>query len=221
MNTEAMAMKEMVPRIAIRHNFGKRLFDLLFATTVVLLGSPIFIGIALAIALTSRGPIFYRQERVCRGAKPFYCYKFRSMFKDADRRLHALLATDPVLFAEWKATFKLKNDPRITPVGKFLRKTSLDELPQFWNVLKGDLSVVGPRPVVKQEVEEYLGPRALKILSVKPGLTCFWQISGRNNMTYAERLALDERYVDERSFWLDLKLIAKTIPAMLFSKGAY
>lgn len=218
---QVMAIEEIVPQIAIRRNVAKRLFDLLFATAALSLGSPLFITIAFLIKCSSKGPIFYRQERVGQGGRPFYCYKFRSMFENAEGRLHALLMSNPTLHAEWKANYKLKQDPRITPIGRFLRRTSLDELPQFWNVLKGELSIVGPRPVVRLEVEQYLGARAIKILSVKPGLTCFWQISGRNNMNYQDRLQLDERYVDEHNFWLDMYLIAKTLPAICFPKGAY
>ena len=207
--------------LKVQQNWSKRLFDLCFATAVLTLGSPLFLAIALLVKCTSRGPILYRQQRVGQGGQLFSCYKFRSMFRDADRRLHALLARDSQLRDEWKATYKLKADPRTTPIGKWLRKTSLDELPQFWNVLKGDLSVVGPRPVVPQEMRQYFGARTTKLLSVKPGLTGLWQVSGRNNTTYEERLALDERYVDTHNFWLDLVLIARTPLVMLFSRGAY
>ncbi len=205
----------------VQRNWGKQLFDLCFTITALTIGAPLFLAIALLIKCTSRGPIIYRQQRVGLGGELFYCYKFRSMFLDADRRLHALLATDRQLRAEWKATHKLKSDPRITPVGKWLRRTSLDELPQFWNVLKGDLSVVGPRPVVPEEMRQYFGARTAKLLSIKPGLTGLWQVSGRNNTTYEERLALDEQYVDTRNFWLDLRLIVRTPLVMLCSRGAY
>lgn len=183
--------------------------------------SPLFLIIALAVRLSSPGKIIYSHKRVGRNGKIFACYKFRTMFSDADERLEDLLASDPELHAEWLASRKLKEDPRITPVGKFLRKTSLDELPQFWNVIKGDLSVVGPRPLVPAEVAEYLGEKAQKILSVRPGLTCIWQVSGRNDTSYITRIHLDEVYVDNKSFWLDLKLIMQTVPCMLFPKGAY
>ncbi len=216
-----MAMEEIVPQIAVRRNLAKRLFDLLFSATALILGIPLFLLISLLIKCTSRGPLFYQQERVGQGGCPFICYKFRSMFDNADERLQILLTQNPPLCAEWQATYKLKNDPRITKIGHFLRRTSLDELPQFWNVWKGDLSIVGPRPVVRFEVERYFGARAIKILSVKPGLTCFWQVSGRNNIHYAERLALDERYIDEQNFWLDMRLIIKTLPAIYLSRGAY
>lgn len=141
---------------------------------------------------------------------------------DADKRLKDILTQNPQLREEWEKNYKLKNDPRVTPFGAFLRKTSLDELPQFWNVLKGDLSVVGPRPVVKDEIVKYYNVKAYKVLSIRPGLTGIWQVSGRNDVnSYARRVLLDEYYVDHHSFLLDMRIIAKTIPAMLFSKGAY
>lgn len=206
----------------IRHFPLKRFFDIVFSLFCLLVGAPVFFLIALLIYITSPGRVVYSHERVGRGGKPFKCYKFRSMYADADQRLQHLLAKDKKLKKEWEATFKLKKDPRVTPFGLFLRKTSLDELPQFWNVLKGDLSVVGPRPVVKEEIEKYYCLKAYKILSIRPGLTGPWQVSGRSNIqSYDERIRLDEYYVDHPSFFYDLKLIAKTIPAMMFAKGAY
>ncbi len=132
-----------------------------------------------------------------------------------------MLASDPTLMNEWKTYFKLKVDPRITPVGKFLRKTSLDELPQFWNVLKGDMSIVGPRPLTSHEVTHYLKEKASKILSVRPGLTTVWITQGRNGLSLEERIEMEEYYLANRTFWLDCKLIAKTIWCMIFPKGAY
>jgi undecaprenyl-phosphate galactose phosphotransferase len=143
------------------------------------------------------------------------------MYPDADARLEEILKSCPHRRAEWEAFHKLKDDPRITKIGAFLRKTSLDELPQFWNVLVGDLSVVGPRPVVQKELLKHFGPKAGKILSIRPGLTGIWQVSGRSNTCYRERIRLDEHYVDHHSFIGDLKLIFKTVPQMIFSKGAY
>jgi len=142
------------------------------------------------------------------------------MHLDADRRLRELLAHNPYLKQEWMLNQKLKNDPRIFALGKWLRRTSLDELPQFWNVLKGDLSVVGPRPYMLTQ-KKYLGPLASKILSVKPGITGLWQTSGRNHRTFQERIILDAEYIDKRSFHYDLRLICKTIPQILFPKDAY
>lgn len=144
------------------------------------------------------------------------------MYKDADARLHSLLEKNPALKREWEKTHKLKQDPRVTSVGAWLRKTSLDELPQFWNVLKGDLSVVGPRPVVKAEITRFYGVKAPIILSVRPGLTGIWQVSGRSDTSYETRILLDEHYVNARSFTLDLEIVfLKTLPAVFSSKGAY
>lgn len=205
----------------IRHIPIKRFFDILFSLLALVLCAPLFLIIALAVRFSSPGKVIYYQKRIGRGGKPFHCYKFRTMYPDADKRLIELLESDPSLKAEWKKTCKLKNDPRVTPIGSFLRKTSLDEFPQFMNVLKGDLSVVGPRPVVQVEVMEHLGPKAAKILSIRPGLTGLWQISGRNDISYEKRIQLDEHYIDHHSLLLDIKLIIKTIPAMIFSRGAY
>ncbi len=205
----------------IRHIPIKRAFDIFFSLAVLCVGLPLFFLIALLIRVTSKGKTIYAHERVGRGGVPFYCYKFRTMYKDADVRLETLLTQNHLMQQEWEEKRKLKNDPRITSIGRFLRKTSLDELPQFWNVLIGDLSVVGPRPVVQAEVDQYYNLKSSKILSVRPGLTCLWQVSGRSDTSYARRIKLDEEYVDNQSISLDIKLILQTIPAMLSSKGAY
>lgn len=205
----------------IKHIPLKRIFDFFFSLSVLLFGMPVFLLIAVAVRCSSKGKIIYSHERIGRGGVPFKCYKFRTMYPDADLILSEILQNNPKKLQEWNQTHKLKDDPRITPIGTFLRRTSLDELPQFWNVLKGDLSVVGPRPVVKDEVVKHLGPKAYKILSIRPGLTGIWQVTGRSNISYAKRIFLDELYVDTRSFLLDLKLILKTIPSMVTAKGAY
>jgi exopolysaccharide production protein ExoY len=215
--------------IRIRHAPLKRVFDLLFSAVVLFFLSPFLLTIALIVRLTSPGPIFYKSVRLGRGGKIIYCWKFRSMFRDADRRLNDLLASNAALRKEWHEFQKLKKDPRVTFVGNFLRKTSLDELPQFWNVLKGDLSIVGPRPPVlvgppegfTYEIIKWYGSSTIKILSVRPGLTGIWQISGRSLLTFNERIRLEERYAETRTFCKDLFLILKTIPAIFFSKGAY
>lgn len=205
----------------IKHLPTKRIFDIFFSSIILMLGMPILLLIALFIRCSSRGKAIYYQTRVGRGGVPFHCYKFRTMYNDADARLKEILESDPNRRREWDTTHKLKDDPRVTPIGAFLRRTSLDEMPQFWNVLKGDLSVVGPRPVVKEEIDKHFRHKADKIFSIRPGLTGIWQVSGRSDTSYATRIALDEQYLETRSFWLDLKLIALTIPSMIFRKGAY
>lgn len=205
----------------VKHIFIKRVFDLSFSLLALFFLSPLLLLIAVLIKLTSKGPILFQQERIGRGGKPFICYKFRTMYADAEFRLSDLLNSCSLLKKEWEDCRKLKNDPRITTLGLLLRKTSLDELPQFFNVLKGDLSVVGPRPVVKDEIISYFGEKAYKILSIRPGITGIWQVSGRNDTSYDERIAMDEKYVDTRTFLLDLKLIIKTVYKVFNPSGAY
>lgn len=204
-----------------RHFFWKRLFDIVFSSLVLLFLSPLFLLIALLVYVDSRGPIFYSQPRVGRGGRVFPCYKFRSMVVDADCMLDHLLKVRSDLANEWLLRRKLGDDPRVTRVGSFLRTTCLDELPQFWNVLRGDLSVVGPRAVVWEEIVSYWGKRAAKILTVRPGLTGLWQVSARAAGTYETRLHLEETYVDRRNFFLDVLLILRTLPMVVFSRGGY
>lgn len=205
----------------IRHNAIKRVFDIIFSLLALTLGSPIFILIGIFVYLSSPGPIFYGHLRVGRGGKKIKCWKFRTMIKNADKTLISLLDNNPHLQLEWNKYYKLKNDPRVTSIGKFLRKTSLDELPQFFNVLTGDLSVVGPRPCVQGEIVQNFGEKTSEILSIRPGITGIWQISGRNNLTRDERVKLEETYIKNQSLFLDISIILKTIPHMIFSKGAY
>ncbi len=200
---------------------AKRYFDIFFSLTAIIFFLPIAFIIAIALKLFSEGPIFYTARRVGKGGHLIHCLKFRTMKLGAEEALPAVLAQNPSFKSEWERYHKLRNDPRVTPLGKILRKASLDELPQFWNVLKGDLSVVGPRPATPDEVEKYFGSKAPKILSVRPGLTGIWQTSGRNLLSFEERLLLEERYIDSRSLKLDLWIICKTIPVFLSSKGAF
>ncbi len=200
--------------------FMKRLFDIGFSLFALTVGFPVFLLIALLVKSTSRGPIFYGSKRVGLQKKKIICWKFRTMHPDAEERLKKALENNCALQQEWQKKYKLQKDFRITCIGKFLRKSSLDELPQFWNVLKGNLSVVGPRPVSQEEAELFIAKIGEKVFSVKPGITGLWQTSGRNNMTYEERIKIEELYVDTCSFWLDLFLILKTIPTVFFSKGA-
>lgn len=196
----------------------KRIFDLVVSLVAVIVLSPILVVIALAIRLEDRGPILYRAQRVGRGGKPITVYKFRSMRMNADR-LEDMLT--PEELEEYKKNFKLEHDPRITKVGAFLRKTSLDELPQLFNILSGTLSLVGPRPVLQEETELYGDKRNL-LLSCKPGLTGLWQVSGRSNVTYenGRRQALELQYVSQRSLWLDIKILFWTVGAVVRMDGA-
>jgi len=199
----------------------KRLFDIVFSLFAIIITLPITIPIAIIIKLTDGGSIIYGHERVGKDGKKFKMLKFRSMCMNADKKLKEILKNDSKAKEEWEKTFKLKNDPRITPIGKFLRKTSLDELPQFINVLKGDMSVVGPRPVVEEELKKYYKDKAELYKSVKPGVTGYWQVEGRSDTDYNERIKMDEYYIKNRSFLMDLKIILKTIKVMITGKGAY
>lgn len=199
----------------------KRIFDILFSLVVLILGSPFFLLCAAAVKLSSPGPVLYAHSRIGKEGKRFGCLKFRTMHLNADMKLQALLASNPVLMQEWKTYYKLKADPRVTAIGKWLRKASLDELPQFINVFLGDMSLVGPRPLTQDEVVHYLKDKAPKILSIRPGLTSLWIVKKRNGFTIQERIKLEEFYVDHQSFWLDLRLILQTAIRMILPKGAY
>ena len=200
----------------------KRSGDVVFASAVLGLGSPLFLLLALLVKLSSPGPVFYVQKRVGRGYRGFGCIKFRTMRPDADAALAQVLERSPELRAEFDRDFKLKNDPRITPIGRFLRRSSLDELPQFLNVLRGEMSVVGPRPIVSKEISRY-GDYMDEVLAVRPGLTGLWQVSGRNNLSYPKRVRLDLAYARGRSFLLDLAIILRTFGVLLLpmDRGAY
>ncbi len=204
-----------------RKNDLKRMFDIGFSLFVLIFISPLFIILIAAVKFSSKGPVFYKSIRVGLHGKKIACIKFRTMIEGADLVLENLLEKNPSLKEEWEQNYKLKNDIRITPIGRFLRRTSLDELPQFWNVLKGDLSVVGPRPVSFREVELFLNKQGGKIFSIRPGLTGLWQTSGRSNLSYETRIELEKTYLEKQSFTFDLLLILKTIPLMIFPKGAF
>ena len=201
------------------YRWVKRGFDLFGASLLLLLLSPLFLTLSVLIRRTGT-TAFYGHSRIGRNGKPFTCLKFRSMRPDADKVLQELLDKDPVALSEWNRVFKLKNDPRITPVGHFLRKTSLDELPQLVNVVKGEMSLVGPRPIVQAELERY-GERVGLYLQVTPGITGLWQISGRNDTTYAGRVALDAWYVQNWSLWYDIAILFKTVNVVFNRQGAY
>ena len=200
----------------------KRIGDIVFSLIVLTLGSPIFILIAILVKLSSPGSVFYIQKRVGRNYREFGCIKFRTMYKNADDLLPNLLEKYPLMRKEFEKDFKLRQDPRITKLGRFLRRSSLDELPQFFNVLKGEMSVVGPRPIVSNEIIKY-SLFMEEVISVRPGLTGLWQVSGRNNLSYKKRVELDLFYARNRNFLLDLEIIILTLGVLLFpmDRGAF
>ena len=192
----------------------KRFVDMLISFFTIVAFLPVFFIIAVAIKLDSKGPIIYMQQRIGKDGKPFKMYKFRSMCVDADQKLSELKA----LNERDGPVFKIANDPRVTRVGKFIRKTCMDELPQLLNILKGEMAIVGPRPPLPNEVEEYT-PYQMKRLSITPGLTCYWQVSRRDTVTFEKWVELDLKYIQERSLWVDFKIVLRTVPVALFGKG--
>jgi exopolysaccharide biosynthesis polyprenyl glycosylphosphotransferase len=193
----------------------KRTSDIILGTIALIITSPILLLSALFIKLTSPGPILFTHERLGKGRRPVWVFKFRTMYIDGDRILK-----EKGMWDEFQRNFKLKNDPRITPIGRLIRKFSIDELPQLLNVLKGDMSLVGPRPIIEGEIPKY-GPWEASLFSITPGMTGLWQVSGRSDLGYDERVKLDIYYIENWSLWLDLKIILQTIPALLFSRGSY
>jgi len=196
--------------------FFKRAFDVVSSAVAVLLLSPAFIATAIAVKADSPGPVFFRQTRVGKNGRPFKMLKFRSMYVDAEDRLESLRAQNEAS----GPVFKMRNDPRVTRVGRFIRRTSLDELPQFLNVLSGEMSIVGPRPPVPAEVKQYQRWQRRR-LSVKPGITCTWQVSGRSDISFDQWMKLDLEYIDTWSLWQDIRICFRTVPAVLLSRGAH
>ena len=203
-------------------DFVKRMFDIVFALLMLTIFSPLYLTLMILVALNSQGPIFYVQQRIGKNHQPFYCIKFRTMIDDADQALETIMQDSDQMREEFQASFKLKQDPRITKIGKFLRLTSLDEFPQFWNVLKGEMSVVGPRPLVPEELPRY-GRKINTVLKIKPGITGLWQVSGRNDIPYPKRVKIDVYYATSHNWLLDLWIVYKTIGVILFPRnnGAY
>ena len=197
-----------------------RALDLLFAGGMLLLLAPVLVLLALAVYGVDPGPVIFAHKRVGRGGKAFKVFKFRSMVRNAGERLEHILATDPEARLSWERDHKLRNDPRITPIGNFLRKSSLDELPQLFNVLRGDMSLVGPRPISLEEVDRY-GRYIDEYCSVVPGITGLWQVSGRNDLDYAQRVALDRQYVDTWNVFSDFMIVMRTVRVMFGRTGAY
>jgi lipopolysaccharide/colanic/teichoic acid biosynthesis glycosyltransferase len=207
---------EEIRRDGFYERHGKRLFDVIGAGILLLLTAPILLLAMLAIKLDTPGPVLFRSTRCGKGGRPFFFYKLRSMYNGSHSQRNALMHLNEMD----GPVFKLAHDPRITRVGRILRRTSVDELPQLWNVLRGDMSLIGPRPPIPEEVAQYSGFEARR-LSVKPGLTCLWQVSGRSTLGFDEWMRLDIQYIRQRSFPLDLKILLQTIPAVLSCRGAY
>ena len=197
----------------------KFVLDKTLAIAAFLLLLPAFLIIPVLIKATSRGPVFYRHERLGKGGRRIWVWKFRSMYYDADSRLERVLSENHAARLEWESSFKLKNDPRVTPIGRFLRKTSLDELPQLFNVLSGEMALVGPRPIVEME-KPYYGDRYALLSSVMPGMTGLWQVSGRSDTGYVRRVTLDVSYVLNWSPWLDVWILFRTVVAVVLMRGA-
>ena len=213
-----MQVKRLLWRSVINGTyFLKRLIDVVASIILLIVLIPLFIIIMILIYKDSPGPVFYKQTRVGRWGKLFVMWKFRSMYLDADVRLKEIMAQNEMTGG---VIFKMKNDPRIIPIGRFIRKASIDELPQLWNVLKGDMSLVGPRPALPSEVNQY-SLQDRQRLEVIPGITCIWQVSGRSSIPFPQQVQLDVQYIQSHSVWLDIKLLLQTIPAVLLSRGAY
>ena len=211
-------MRMVLWHLTIRSSvFFKRLMDILLAVFAIVAGSPVFLITAFLVKVTSPGPIIFSQIRVGRYGRHFKFYKFRSMYIDAEARKAELLkhneSGDGVIF-------KMKKDPRITPVGRFIRKFSIDELPQLFNVILGDMSLVGPRPPLPSEVRTYTLEER-KRLNITPGITCLWQVSGRSELPFSKQIALDKEYISSHSAWKDFQILLKTVPAILTGKGAW
>lgn len=208
------------PLFRSRNRVVKRLFDVIVASLLAIPAIPLGGAIALAIVLETRGPVFFVHTRLGKGRRPFQLWKFRSMQAGADEVLGHYLAQHPERLTEWHETHKLKDDPRVTRVGRWLRRSSLDELPQLWNVLRGSMSMIGPRPIVQEEILKY-GPALQHYERVQPGLTGLWQVSGRTDLRYRRRINLDTEYIRHWTLALDLKILWKTVRVVLRGHGAY
>ena len=223
----SILFSEKILMLNLRNNLSrpynraiKRIFDLTLTICGGLMISPVLLVIAIMVGIDNRGRIIFAHKRVGTAGKKFPCYKFQTMIPNAEEKLKEYLAENPAAKREWEETFKLTNDPRVTKLGSFLRRTSLDELPQLWNVIRGEMSLVGPRPIVQAEVERY-GKNIREYYMVPPGITGMWQVSGRSDTTYPERVAMDTWYVRNWSVWIDIMYLFKTVKAVLQSKGAY
>jgi exopolysaccharide production protein ExoY len=211
--------RRLIRKVKAANSPIKRAFDLLVATAALIFLSPALLTIAILVKLTDGGPILYRHTRVGRQGQRFECLKFRTMATDAEERLARILLDDPNAAEEWQQTQKLREDPRITSIGAFLRKSSLDELPQIWNVLRGDMSIVGPRPITRAELNRY-GKERRYYLLVRPGITGLWQVSGRSSTGYERRIRYDREYLEEWSWLGEFWILLMTLPAVLNTRDA-
>lgn len=211
--------RRLITKVRLANGRMKRAFDLTVASVALLFLAPAFLTIALLIKSADNGPVFYKHTRVGRKGQRFECLKFRTMATDSDERLANILLNDPTAAEEWKTSQKLRNDPRITKLGAFLRKTSLDELPQFINVLRGDMSVVGPRPITRAELNRYGKDRRYYLL-VRPGITGLWQVNGRSSTGYEKRISFDREYLEDWSWLGEFWILLMTIPAVLNTRDA-
>ena len=214
-----MQVRSNVQRLPSR--IAKRLFDIVLSLFLLVALSPVFVILSIIIKRSSQGPVLYSQVRIGRHGAPFSCLKFRTMVPDADTVLQCWAKEHPDLWLEYLKTYKLRHDPRVTRIGKWLRHTSLDELPQLWNVLRGDMSLVGPRPVPRRELEEHYGPASQLYIRTRPGMTGLWQVSGRSDTSYERRIFLDEWYILNWSFWYDIVILIQTAWIVATGKGAF
>lgn len=209
-------MREIYRRKSAVYKLIKRLMDILLSSSALIVLSPVFLITAVAIKCEDNGPVFFAQQRAGKDMKPFRMYKFRSMYVNADEKLSEMMKNNE----QTGHAFKIKNDPRITKIGKVIRRFSIDELPQLINIIKGDMSIVGPRPILMFQMEECSQYEKQRLV-VQPGLTCYWQIGGRANIKWEEWVELDLDYIEDMSLWTDIKMIVKTVPAVFDSDGAY
>lgn len=211
--------RALIRKVRAANSPLKRAFDVLAASAALVFLAPVFLTVVALIKLTDRGPIFYRHTRIGRQGARFQCVKFRTMAVDSEKRLTHILTTDPVAAAEWEHSQKLRRDPRITRLGAFLRKSSIDELPQLWNVLRGDMSIVGPRPITRAELNRYGKDRRYYLL-VRPGITGLWQVSGRSSLGYEKRIRYDREYLEDWSWLGEFWILLMTLPAILNTDDA-
>jgi undecaprenyl-phosphate galactose phosphotransferase len=215
-----LVMKYRYSLLRPLNTFTKSVLELAGTVLVLILLTPLFLVLALLVKISSKGPILFHQKRIGRGRRLFECLKFRTMYQDAEQRLNEMLASDETLRAEWLKYARIPNDPRVTPIGRLLRRSSLDELPQLWNVLRGEMACVGPRPYLPVESDR-IGDSLDTIVRVLPGMTGLWQVSGRTSLPFAERLTLDEYYIRNWSLWMDFSIMLRTLRAVVSARGAY